>query len=82
VFNPLLVEGGALASTVGQVLGVGPARGTGLLFVVSGLLSVVVAAGGYLYPRTHYLEDELPDAMPEKPVETGEVEQAGEASTP
>jgi MFS family permease len=82
VFNPLLVEGGALASTVGQVLGVGPARGTGLLFVVSGLLSVLAAAGGYLYPRTHYLEDELPDAMPEKPTEMGEVEQVGEASTP
>jgi MFS family permease len=76
VFNPLLVEGGALASTVGQVLGVGPARGTGLLFVVSGLLSVMVAAAGYLYPHIHYLEDELPDAMPEKPAETGLVEEA------
>jgi len=77
VFNPLLVEGGVLASTVGQVLGVGPARGTGLLFIISGLLSVLVAAGGYLYPRTHYLEDELPDAMPEKPAETAPL---GEAS--
>jgi len=77
VFNPLLVEGGVLASTVGQVLGVGPARGTGLLFIISGLLSVLVAAGGYLYPHIHYLEDELPDAMPEKPAETVPV---GEAS--
>jgi MFS family permease len=82
VFNPLLVEGGALAASVGQVLGVGPARGTGLLFVVSGLLSVVVAAAGYLYPHIHYLEDELPDAMPEMPVATAEVEQGEEASTP
>ena len=82
VFNPLLVEGGLLASTVGQVLGVGPGRGTGLLFIISGLLSVLVAAGGYLYPRTHYLEDELPDAMPEKPAATAKAEQGGEASIP
>lgn len=79
VFNPLLMEGGALASTVGQVLGVGPARGTGLLFVISGLLSVLVAGGGYLYPRTRYLEDELPDAMPEKPSGSAASEPAAEA---
>ncbi len=82
VFNPLLVEGGALAASVGQVLGVGPARGTGLLFVVTGLLSILAAAAGYLYPHIHYLEDELPDAMPETAVATAEVEQGGEASIP
>ncbi len=75
VFNPLLVEGGALASSVGQVIGVGPGRGAGLLFIVSGLLSAVVAAAGYLYPRVRLVEDELPDAMPEDSLETdGEME--------
>jgi hypothetical protein len=29
------------------------------------LLSAVVAAVGYLYPRVRLVEDELPDAMPE-----------------
>jgi MFS family permease len=76
VFNPLLMEGGALTNSVGLVLGVGPGRGTGLLFMVSGLLSVVVAAAGYLYPRVRQVEVELPDALPP---ETPETEVGGEA---
>jgi MFS family permease len=63
VFKPLLVEGGTLANTVvGQVLGVGPSRGTGLLFMVIGLGCVVVGASGYLNPRVRNVETELPDA--------------------
>jgi len=43
VFNPLLREGGSLASTVGKVMGVGEGRGIGLLFIVCGFLIVVLA---------------------------------------
>lgn len=43
VFNPLLVEGGKLAGSVGSVIGVGPGRGIGLLFIIAGFLVVVVA---------------------------------------
>jgi DHA3 family macrolide efflux protein-like MFS transporter len=64
VFKPLLVEGGALADSVGQVIGVGPGRGTGLMFIFVGALSMVVAAAGYLSPRVRNVEDELPDAVP------------------
>lgn len=70
VFNPLLVEGGALASSLGRVLGVGPARGTGLLFMITGLLSILVAIGGYIHPRVRRVEAELPDAMPQTPPES------------
>jgi len=63
VFKPLLVEGGTLSETaIGKVLGVGPSRGTGLLFIIIGLLSVLVAASGYLNPHVRNVEDELPDA--------------------
>lgn len=63
VFKPLLVEGGTLANTVvGRVLGVGPSRGTGLLFVVIGLACILVAASGYLNPHVRNVETELPDA--------------------
>jgi MFS family permease len=65
VFNPLLVEGGALASSVGQIIGVGPGRGTGLMFVLTGLLCMLVAAAGYAYPRVRRVELELPDALSE-----------------
>jgi MFS family permease len=67
VFNPLLVEGGPLASTVGRVIGVGPSRGIGLLIIVLGLLTVLVCALGYLNPRVRHLESELPDAIPSQP---------------
>jgi MFS family permease len=66
VFKPLLVEGGTLANTVvGQVVGVGPSRGTGLLFIVIGFLSALVALSGYLNPRVRNIEDELPDVTTE-----------------
>jgi MFS family permease len=43
VFNPLLDEGGPLAATVGRVIGTGPGRGIGFLFIICGLLVVITA---------------------------------------
>lgn len=43
IFNPLLVEGGALASTIGRVIGTGQGRGIGLLFIISGMMVVLLA---------------------------------------
>lgn len=63
VFEPLLAAGGPLAGTAGRVLGVGPGRGTALLFLVLGLQIVLTAASGYLNPRLRSVEDELPDAV-------------------
>jgi len=63
VFKPLLMEGGALANSVGQVIGVGPGRGVGLMFIILGLCNVLVAAGGYLNSRVYHVEDDLPDAV-------------------
>ncbi len=83
IFKPLLVEGGTLANTfVGQVLGVGPSRGTGLLFIVIGVLSALVALSGYLSPRVRNVEDELPDAMSEESIEqTDKTMQTEESQT-
>lgn len=61
VFEPLLQEDGALADTVGTVIGVGPGRGIGLLFIILGVLSMVFTLIAYMYPRLRYLEDEIPD---------------------
>lgn len=71
VFNPLLEVGGPLSNSLGLLMGVGPGRGTGLLFVVIGFCSLLVGLGGYLSPRVRNLEDELPDAVPD---EAGEVD--------
>ncbi len=63
VFEPLLLAGGPLADTVGQVLGVGPGRGTALLFMVLGLFILLVDLVGYRYSPLRNLEAELPDAV-------------------
>ncbi|RAU98898.1 MFS transporter [Paenibacillus sp. YN15] len=36
VFNPLLIDGGALAGSVGRIIGTGSGRGTGFLIIVAG----------------------------------------------
>jgi len=67
VFEPLLVEGGTLANTVGKVTGIGEGRGTGLLFVILGLLIVLISLGALTYPRLRRVDDEIPDAIPDEP---------------
>jgi MFS family permease len=61
VFEPLLQEGGVLADSVGEIIGVGPGRGIAFLFVILGVLSIVFTIIAYLYPRLRNLEDEIPD---------------------
>ena len=81
IFKPLLVEGGTLANTiVGEIVGVGPSRGTGLLFIVIGLLSALVALSGYLSPRVRNVEDELPDVITEASTDQDEPTVEGEPS--
>jgi hypothetical protein len=64
VFEPLMREGGALARTLlGKMLGTGPGRGIGLIYVLSGLLVILISAVAYLNPRIRRLEVEVPDAI-------------------
>jgi MFS transporter, DHA3 family, macrolide efflux protein len=49
VFEPLLAKNGALADTVGRVVGVGAGRGIGLLFIVLGILQIAVTLYAYSY---------------------------------
>jgi MFS transporter, DHA3 family, macrolide efflux protein len=63
VFRPLLVAGGPLADTaVGRLLGVGPGRGIGLMFICLGLLNLLAVGIASLSPRLRHVETELPDA--------------------
>lgn len=43
VFNPSLVEGGALADTVGKIIGTGETRGIGFLIILAGLGLIITA---------------------------------------
>lgn len=67
VLEPLFAADGALADSVGRLIGVGPGRGTGLLFITAGALNILAAVVVYLYPRFRHLEAELPDAIADQP---------------
>jgi MFS family permease len=62
-FKPLLVAGGPLTGTVGRVLGVGPSRGLGLMFIVVGFGMLTSSVIGYLYAPLRRVDDSLPDAV-------------------
>jgi MFS family permease len=62
VFEPRLQQGGALADSVGRVIGTGPGRGIGFLLILSGLGMMALAAYGWGRPRIRNIETEIPDA--------------------
>jgi DHA3 family macrolide efflux protein-like MFS transporter len=64
VFGPLLAVDGALAGSLGRLLGTGPGRGIGLMFLLSGLATVLLSALAYLNPALRRVEEELPDIEP------------------
>lgn len=66
IFEPLMASDGPLAGTIGQIIGVGPGRGIGLMFVIMGIFTMLLTFIGYLYPRLRLVEDELPDAIPDE----------------
>jgi len=64
IFEPLMQEGGALANTfLGSLLGTGPGRGIGLMFVLAGLVAVIVSGFAYLNKNIREIETELPDMI-------------------
>jgi len=67
VFEPMMAVNGPLSGSIGQVIGMGPGRGIGLLFVCMGLLLTLVTAVGCLSPRLRKVEEELPDAVTTQP---------------
>ena len=62
VFEPMLAPGGALAGSVGRLIGVGEGRGVGFLFMVLGAFILLVACVSFLNPRLRHVETELADA--------------------
>jgi MFS transporter, DHA3 family, macrolide efflux protein len=65
LFRPALSEGGALAGSVGKVIGVGPSRGIAFFFIILGILLIGAAIFGFLYPPLRDLEHAIPDAIPD-----------------
>jgi MFS family permease len=60
-FEPIMAKNGILADTIGQIIGVGPGRGMGLMFIIMGVLSILSALSAFAHPRIRGVEVELPD---------------------
>jgi DHA3 family macrolide efflux protein-like MFS transporter len=67
VFEPLMADDGALAGSVGAVIGTGDGRGIALIFLVVGVLMLAVAAYAYTRPRLRNIDTEIPDAVADDP---------------
>jgi predicted MFS family arabinose efflux permease len=65
VFEPLMAVHGPLSDSIGRLIGTGPGRGIGLMFVLFGILTAATAVIGYLNPHLRRVELELPDAVSE-----------------
>ena len=61
IFNPLLAAHGPLAASLGQLIGVGPGRGIGLMFIIMGILILLAVLIGYFNRNLRLVEQELPD---------------------
>jgi MFS family permease len=62
VFGPLLAVDGALAPSLGAVLGTGPGRGIGLFFLTMGAVIFLCTVAARTLPRFARIEEDLPDA--------------------
>ncbi len=63
LFEPTLMENGTLASTLGQIIGTGPGRGMGLMFILLGALMILTTSVAALYRPLRRVEAEIADAL-------------------
>ncbi|OKI26773.1 non-ribosomal peptide synthetase/MFS transporter [Streptomyces sp. CB03911] len=61
--QPLMDDGGALASTVGRVIGTGEGRGIGLIYLLFGLAMAVLVLVCLCIPVLARFDREVPDAQ-------------------
>ncbi|NDJ33656.1 MAG: MFS transporter, partial [Chloroflexi bacterium] len=64
LFEPAMAEGGALAGLLGGMLGTGPGRGMGVMFIIGGVLILLATVGAMAAPALRNVEDDLPDYVP------------------
>ena len=64
VFEPLMADGGALAGSVGQLIGVGEGRGIALIYIITGVTLIALAIVALMTRGLRLLEDIVPDYAP------------------
>lgn len=58
IFTPLLLQDGMLANSIGQIIGIGNGRGTGLLIIIAGLMLCVTSLVLYRMKSVKNLESQ------------------------
>jgi len=61
VFEPAMMDGGALADSFGWLVGTGPGAGFGLMILMCGIGGTLVGLFGYLTPAIRNVDAILPD---------------------
>ncbi|HEU0051935.1 MAG TPA: MFS transporter [Longimicrobium sp.] len=79
VFKPLMMPGGALAGSVGAVIGTGPGRGIALLLACAGLFVLSATAVAALIPDFRNAEDTVPLAVPQPAAAAPAADESAEA---
>jgi len=66
IFEPLMAEGGALSSSfIARMIGVGPGRGIGLLFLICAFGGLVTIASVWGNKKVRRVETDIPDVITE-----------------
>ncbi|MFI6977695.1 amino acid adenylation domain-containing protein [Embleya sp. NPDC050154] len=65
LLEPLFTADGALASSVGRVIGVGEGRGTGFLYLLCASAMILLALASFRHRVIARFDDDVPDAMPD-----------------
>ena len=76
VFTPMLSEGGVLSNTfIAQMVGVGPGRGIGLIFIIAGLGTILITWLAYSNPKIRHIETSILDVIKDQEPEDDEKSQ-------
>ncbi|MGW0435659.1 amino acid adenylation domain-containing protein [Micromonospora sp. NPDC003197] len=65
LFEPMFAPGGALADSVGALIGSGAGRGIGFSYLVFGVLLMLVTCGGFMIRTLRRFDTEVPDSLPD-----------------
>ncbi|TDC38948.1 amino acid adenylation domain-containing protein [Micromonospora sp. 15K316] len=65
LFEPMFAPGGALADSVGAVIGTGPGRGTAFAYVCFGAALVLITLGGFAIRLLRRFDLEVEDSLPD-----------------
>ncbi|MDO3686252.1 non-ribosomal peptide synthetase/MFS transporter [Micromonospora sp. C28ISP2-4] len=65
LFEPMLAPGGALAGSVGAVIGTGPGRGIGFAYICFGVALILITLGGFAIRLLRRFDLEVEDSLPD-----------------